>query len=76
MTRIVHIPLAEHSTLPAELRGPVTQGRSVFGFVESTQAMAPVAYLLAQPLHVTLGQLLAAHEALDPAIKGRNCCRL
>jgi hypothetical protein len=32
-----------------------------------------VAYLLAQPLHIALGQLLAAHEALDPAVQGGNC---
>ena len=31
------------------------------------------AYLLAEPLHVALGQLLAAHEALDPAVERGNC---
>jgi hypothetical protein len=35
-----------------------------------------VAYLLAQPLHVALGQLLAAHEALDPAVQGGDGRRL
>lgn len=32
-----------------------------------------VAYLIAKPLHVTLGELLARHEALDPAIESGNC---
>lgn len=35
-----------------------------------------VAYLVAQSLHIALSQLLAAHEALNPAIQGGNCGRL
>jgi hypothetical protein len=28
-------------------------------------------YLLAEPLYIDLGQLLAGHQAFDPSIKGR-----
>jgi hypothetical protein len=35
-----------------------------------------VAYLVAQPLHVALCQLLALHQALNPAVQGGDCCGL
>ena len=49
------------------------QMRLASGSRNTVRAVASVAYLLAQPLHVALSQLLAAHQALDPAVQGRNC---
>jgi hypothetical protein len=43
---------------------------------KTVQTRAIVAYLLTKPLDVALSQLLATHEALDPAIQGGNCCWL
>jgi hypothetical protein len=68
-TQLSDVPLAGRSTRPAGLRGPVAQSVSM-GSIRAMGQRPVVAYLLAQPLHVALGQLLAAHEALDPAVQG------
>ena len=69
----VYVPRAVRSTRPGVPRGPIAQ---VCQNVSRSCVQAAVAYLLAKPLYVALGQLLAAHETLNPAVQGGNCGRL
>jgi hypothetical protein len=66
----MNIPLAVRLTRPGVPRGPIAQSRQCMA---RSRAQAAAAYLLAEPLYVALGQLLAAHKALDPAVQGGDC---
>jgi hypothetical protein len=70
------VPLVERLTPPARLHGPIVRLCQYIALYETTRPRSTVAYLLAQPLDVALSQLLAAHEALNPAIQGGDCRRL
>lgn len=68
---VQHIPLAVRLTLPEGLRGPSTPDSQYPD--PCRQALRRiVAYLIAQPLNITLRQLLALHQALDPAVQRRD----
>ena len=68
-----NLRLAEHSTPPVRPLSPVMPLSVI---VLCTQPRRPERvnppYLLAKTLNVDLSQLLAGHQALDPAVQGRN----
>jgi hypothetical protein len=67
---IVYVPRAVRSTRPAAPRGPIAH---CCQNMPRSCVQAAVAYLFAEPLYVALGQLLAGHEALDPAVQRGDC---
>lgn len=71
-----HVPLAARWTRPATPRAPVASLISTVGAQSPPPPTRATprggAHLVAEPLHVGLGQLLAVHQALNPAVERRD----
>lgn len=70
-----HIPLAGHSTRPVGLLLPRKSSISPLQCVQVAFRGAAT-YPITQSLHIILGQLLAAHQVLNPPIESRDRPRI